>query len=53
MDASHATAWESVNLLFPAESAVKVGGAILSQGRSHVGALIPKGDRDFGGRPAC
>jgi myo-inositol-1(or 4)-monophosphatase len=37
----------SADLLLAAERAIDVGGAILSQGRSHVGALIPKGDRDF------
>jgi myo-inositol-1(or 4)-monophosphatase len=34
-------------LLLAAERAVDVGARILRQGRSHVGALIAKGDRDF------
>lgn len=34
-------------MLLPAERAVDLGAQILRQGRSHVGALIAKGDRDF------
>jgi myo-inositol-1(or 4)-monophosphatase len=34
-------------LLLAAERAVDIGAAILRQGRSHIGALIAKGDRDF------
>ena len=34
-------------LLLAAEHAVDVGARILRQGRSHIGALIAKGDRDF------
>lgn len=34
-------------LLLAAERAVEVGSAILRHGRSHIGALIAKGDRDF------
>jgi len=34
-------------LLLAAAAAVDVGAQILRSGRSHIGALIPKGDRDF------
>lgn len=34
-------------LLLEAEQAVDVGAGILRRGRSHIGALIAKGDRDF------
>jgi myo-inositol-1(or 4)-monophosphatase len=34
-------------LLLAAEHAVDIGARILRQGRSHIGALIGKGDRDF------
>jgi myo-inositol-1(or 4)-monophosphatase len=34
-------------LLLAAEQAVDVGAGILRRGRSHIGALIEKGDRDF------
>ena len=34
-------------LLLAAEHAVDIGSRILRQGRSHIGALIDKGDRDF------
>jgi myo-inositol-1(or 4)-monophosphatase len=34
-------------LLLAAESAVDIGARILAQGRSHIGAVISKGDRDF------
>jgi myo-inositol-1(or 4)-monophosphatase len=33
--------------LLAAEHAVDIGARILRQGRSHIGAVIPKGDRDF------
>lgn len=36
-----------VRLLLAAEHAVDVGAQTLCQGRSHIGALIGKGDRDF------
>jgi myo-inositol-1(or 4)-monophosphatase len=36
-----------VRLLLAAEHAVDLGARILRQGRSHIGALIAKGDRDF------
>jgi myo-inositol-1(or 4)-monophosphatase len=36
-----------VRLLLAAEGAVDIGARILRQGRSHIGALIAKGDRDF------
>ncbi|HTX46443.1 MAG TPA: inositol monophosphatase family protein [Solirubrobacteraceae bacterium] len=38
---------ESGRLLLAAERAVDTGAAILRRGRSHIGALIGKGDRDF------
>lgn len=34
-------------LLLAAEAAMDLGVRIMRQGRSHIGALIPKGDRDF------
>ncbi len=34
-------------LLLAAERGVDIGARILRQGRSHIGALIAKGDRDF------
>jgi fructose-1,6-bisphosphatase/inositol monophosphatase family enzyme len=34
-------------LLLAAEHAVDIGARVLIQGRSHIGALIAKGDRDF------
>jgi myo-inositol-1(or 4)-monophosphatase len=34
-------------LLLAAEQAVDIGAGILRRGRSHIGALIDKGDRDF------
>ena len=34
-------------LLIAAEHAVDIGARILCEGRSHVGRVIPKGDRDF------
>jgi myo-inositol-1(or 4)-monophosphatase len=37
----------SPRLLLAAEQAVDIGARILRQGRSHIGALIGKGDRDF------
>src|SRR5512146_1919412 len=37
----------AAGLLLAAEHAVDLGGRILRQGRSHIGALIAKGDRDF------
>jgi myo-inositol-1(or 4)-monophosphatase len=39
--------WEQAGVLLAAEHAVDVGARILRQGRSHIGALIAKGDRDF------
>ena len=36
-----------LQLLLAAERAVDIGAGILRQGRSHIGALIGKGDRDF------
>jgi fructose-1,6-bisphosphatase/inositol monophosphatase family enzyme len=41
------SAVDSMKLLLAAEHAVDIGAATLRQGRSHVGALISKGDRDF------
>jgi myo-inositol-1(or 4)-monophosphatase len=40
-------AMELAHLLLSAEHAVDIGARILRQGRAHIGALIPKGDRDF------
>ncbi len=37
----------SARLLLAAEHAVDIGARTLRQGRSHIGALIGKGDRDF------
>ena len=37
----------SARLLLAAERAIDLGARILCQGRSHIGALIAKGDRDF------
>lgn len=37
----------SARLLLAAEHAVDLGGTVLRRGRSHIGALIAKGDRDF------
>ena len=37
----------SATLLLAAEHAVDIGARILRRGRSHIGALIGKGDRDF------
>jgi myo-inositol-1(or 4)-monophosphatase len=34
-------------LLLGAERAVERGAQIVRQGRRHVGAVVPKGDRDF------
>lgn len=39
--------WDEAGLLLAAEHAVDIGARILRQGRSHIGALIAKGDRDF------
>jgi myo-inositol-1(or 4)-monophosphatase len=39
--------WSATGLLLVAEHAVDCGAAILRRGRSHIGALMPKGDRDF------
>jgi myo-inositol-1(or 4)-monophosphatase len=39
--------WSAPGLLLTAEHAVDQGAGILRQGRSHIGALIAKGDRDF------
>jgi myo-inositol-1(or 4)-monophosphatase len=39
--------WVTARLLLAAEHAVDLGGRILRQSRSHIGALIAKGDRDF------
>jgi myo-inositol-1(or 4)-monophosphatase len=38
---------DDAGLLLAAERAVDLGAQILRQGRSHLGALIDKGDRDF------
>ena len=38
---------DSTRLLLAAERAVDIGARLLRQGRSHIGALIDKGDRDF------
>ena len=45
--ASATSAFGSARLLLAAEHAVDIGAATLRQGRSHIGALIGKGDRDF------
>jgi myo-inositol-1(or 4)-monophosphatase len=47
--AGSATALESssARLLIAAERAVELGAQTLRRGRSHIGALIDKGDRDF------
>lgn len=39
--------WDDPGVLLAAEHAVDVGAHILRQGRSHIGAVIAKGDRDF------
>jgi hypothetical protein len=39
--------WSSARLLLAAEHAVDQGAQVLRRGRSHIGALIAKGDRDF------
>jgi len=39
--------WSASRLLLAAEHAVDEGARILRRGRSHIGALIAKGDRDF------
>ena len=39
--------WSSAKMLLAAEHAVDIGAQILRRGRSHIGALIGKGDRDF------
>jgi len=39
--------WSTAKLLLAAEHAVDLGGNVLRRGRSHIGALIAKGDRDF------
>jgi myo-inositol-1(or 4)-monophosphatase len=39
--------WSTARLLLAAEHAVDLGARALRQGRSHIGALIAKGDRDF------
>lgn len=41
------TVGTSRQALLAAERAVRRGAAMLRQGRTHIGALIPKGDRDF------
>ncbi|HEX8753756.1 MAG TPA: inositol monophosphatase family protein [Solirubrobacterales bacterium] len=38
---------KSGRLLLAAERAIDLGGHVLGQGRSHIGALFAKGDRDF------
>jgi myo-inositol-1(or 4)-monophosphatase len=38
---------DGARLLLAAEEAVDVGAGILRRGRSHIGALVAKGDRDF------
>ena len=42
-----AVAGNTAELLLAAEQAIDIGARILRQGRSHIGALIAKGDRDF------
>ena len=39
--------WEQPGVLLAAEHAVDLGARLLRQGRSHIEALIAKGDRDF------
>jgi myo-inositol-1(or 4)-monophosphatase len=39
--------WNTARLLLAAEHAVDAGARIMRRGRSHIGALIAKGDRDF------
>jgi myo-inositol-1(or 4)-monophosphatase len=39
--------WATAGLLLAAEQAVDAGAEIMRRGRSHIGALMPKGDRDF------
>lgn len=39
--------WNSARLLLAAEHAVDAGALIMRRGRTHIGALIAKGDRDF------
>ena len=46
-DGSVAGDLSRARLLLSAEHAVDIGARILRQGRAHIGALIPKGDRDF------
>ena len=46
-EGSATSAFGSARLLLAAEHAVDIGAASLRQGRSHIGALISKGDRDF------
>jgi myo-inositol-1(or 4)-monophosphatase len=46
-DAGVAGDLDRAHLLLSAEHAVDIGARILRQGRTHIGALIPKGDRDF------
>jgi len=41
------SAFGSARLLLAAEHAVDIGAASMRRGRSHIGALISKGDRDF------
>jgi myo-inositol-1(or 4)-monophosphatase len=44
---SEAVESSAAALLLAAEHAVDIGAQILRRGRSHIGALIPNGDRDF------
>jgi myo-inositol-1(or 4)-monophosphatase len=48
-DRPSSTAFEASDsgLLLAAEQAVDIGARIMRRGQSHIGALIPKGDRDF------
>ncbi len=39
--------WEQPGVLLAADQAVDIGARMLRQGRSHIRALIAKGDRDF------
>jgi myo-inositol-1(or 4)-monophosphatase len=41
------TSVSGAGLLLSAEQAVDIGAGILRRGRSHIGALVAKGDRDF------